>query len=195
MMSDPFEMALVHSAFRRELNSAVDLARNTTVGDTDRSAVVGRHITFMLTAIHHHHLAEDTQIWPRLSAVAPSRTEEIRRMRDDHRGISEASDRVIAATARWTDSVDGPTADQLIGEIEEFIRLITEHFDVEERHVVPLIADYLTPRQWRRFLAHGSAFLRAHPKRGLALGGMVLDGQSLEDRRRFLGNVPLPVRT
>jgi hemerythrin-like domain-containing protein len=195
MPSDPFEMALVHRAFRRELCNATDLVRETSVGDTSRSAVVGRHIEFMLSAIHHHHLAEDTQVWPKLSAKAPSRTVEVHRMRNDHRDISDASERVRATATRWADSADRSLADQLISHVQEFIGRIDEHFDDEERNVVPLIAEYLTPRQWRKFLAHGSAFVRAHPKRGLALGGMVLDGQSEESRRRFLGNVPMPVRT
>jgi hypothetical protein len=50
-------------------------------------------------------------------------------------------------------------------------------------------------REWRKFLAHGSAFVRTHPKRGIALGGMVLAGESAQNRERFLGNVPLPVGT
>jgi hemerythrin-like domain-containing protein len=195
MPSDPFEMALVHRAFRRELGNATDLVRNTSVGDTSRSAVVGGHIEFMLTAIHHHHLAEDAQVWPRLSAKAPSRTVEVHRMQSDHRDISDASERVRDTATRWADTADRALADQLVAHIEEYIRRIDEHFDDEERNVVPLIAEYLTPGQWRKFLAHGSAFVRAHPRRGLAFGAMVLDGQSAEDRRRFLGNVPLPVRT
>lgn len=39
------------------------------------------------------------------------------------------------------------------------------------------------------------AFVRAHPRRGLALGGIVFDGQPADVRKRFLGNVPLPMRT
>lgn len=195
MPSDPFEMALVHRAFHRELHNATGLVRSATAGDTSRSAVVGEHIDFMLTAIHHHHLAEDAVVWPRLSARRPGRAAEVHRMEDAHRGIADASERVRAAAARWADSGDPSLADQLVPLVEEFLSRIDEHFDDEERNVVPLIAEYLSPRQWRKFLAHGSAFVRTHPRRGLALGAMVLDGESAENRRRFLGNVPLPVRT
>ena len=66
---------------------------------------------------------------------------------------------------------------------------------MRNNNVVPLIAEYLSPKEWRKFLAHGSAFVRAHPRRGLALGGIVLDGESAQTRERFLGNVSLPVRT
>ena len=80
--------------------------------------------------------------------------------------------------------------------VEEFAGRVDEHFDDEERNVVPLIAEYLSPKEWRKFLAHGSAFVRAHPRRGLALGGIVLDGESAQTRAASsLGNVPLPART
>ena len=60
---------------------------------------------------------------------------------------------------------------------------------------MPSIAEYLSPKEWRKFLSHGPAFVRAHPRRGLALGGIVLDGESAETRERFLGNLPLLLRT
>jgi hypothetical protein len=195
MPSDPFEMALVHNAFRRELRNATGLIDSTPHGDRRRSAVVGGHVGFMLTAIHHHHLAEDSVVWPRLIAQAPNRTEEIRRMADDHRDIADFSEQVRAAAARWGETGAREDADRLVPLVEEYLRRVDEHFDDEERSVVPLIAASLSPRQWRKFLAHGSAFVRMHPRRGLALGAMVLDGQSPQSRHRFLGNVPLPVRT
>ena len=82
-----------------------------------------------------------------------------------------------------------------MSEIARFAPLVDEHFDDEENNVVPVIAEYLSPKEWRKFLSHGSAFVRAHPRRGLALGGIVLDGESAETRERFLGNLPFPLRT
>ena len=195
MPSDPFEMAMVHRAFRSELHNATGLVRGVAAGDTSRSAAVGGHIDFMMTALHQHHLAEDAVVWPRLSARAPSRAGEVNRMEDAHRGIADTSERVRATAARWAESGDPWLAGQLVPLVEEFAGRVDEHFDDEERNVVPLIAEYLSPREWRKFLAHGSAFVRTHPKRGLALGGMVLAGESAENRERFLGNVPLPART
>lgn len=76
-----------------------------------------------------------------------------------------------------------------------FTRLVDEHFDDEEQSVVPLIAEHLDPTEWRTALAHASTFVRAHPRRGLALGGIVLDGVPAETRERLLDTVPLAVRT
>lgn len=44
------------------------------------------------------------------------------------------------------------------GGVEGFAGRADEHFEDEERSVVPLIAEYLSPKEWRKFLARGSAF-------------------------------------
>ncbi len=194
MPSDPFEMAIVHRAFRVELDNAAGLIRGVAAGDNRRSAMVGSHIDFVMTALHHHHLAEDAVVWPMLAARAPSRTAEVTRMEDAHRGITDTSERVRDTTARWAESGDPWLAGQLVPLVQKLASRVDEHFDDEERSVVPLIAEYLNPKEWRKFLAHGSAFVRAHPKLGLALGGMVLAGESAENRNRFLSNVPLFAR-
>jgi hemerythrin-like domain-containing protein len=195
MSCDPFEMALVHGGFRRELHSATRLVRGVVAGDRRRAAVVAGHIDFMMTAIHEHHESEDRVVWPKLAKKAPDRAEQINRMENSHRAIDVACQRVREVAVPWVQTGDASQAERLLPVIEGLADRVDEHFDDEEDTVVPLIAESLSPREWRRFLARGSAFVRTHPRRGLALGGIVLDGQPTEVRKRFLGNVPLPVRT
>ncbi len=116
-------------------------------------------------------------------------------MEDGHRAIADTSERVRATAVRWAESADPWLAGQLVSLLQELAGRVDEHFDDEERNVVPLIAEHLSPKEWLKLLAHGSAFVRAHPRRGLALGGIVLDGESAETRERFLSNVPLTART
>jgi hypothetical protein len=187
-------MALVHAGFRREFHNAAGLVGDVAAGDHRRAGVVGAHIDFMITALHYHHHAEDTVVWPRLSARIPGRSAEISRMEDAHRAIDDTSERVRATAVQWAKGGDRRLAGELAPLVEEFAGRVDEHFDDEERDVVPLIAEHLTPKEWRKFLAHGSAFLRTHPKWGLALGGVVLDGTSSHTRQGFLANVPLPAR-
>ncbi len=195
MPCDPFEMALVHRGFRRELHNTAALVRGVTAGDRKRAAVVYEHIDFIMTAVHFHHSAEDEFVWPRLSARAPSPAAELARMEDAHRTIDDAIERLQAIGVAWAKVGDPGRAEELISETANFVPLVDAHFDDEETNVVPLIAEYLSPKEWKKFLSHGSAFVRAHPRRGLALGGIVLDGESAETRERFLGNLPLPLRT
>ena len=66
MPCDPFEMALVHRGFRRELHNVAGLVRGVSAGDSRRAEVVYEHIDFMMMAVHFHHSAEDGFVWPRL---------------------------------------------------------------------------------------------------------------------------------
>jgi hemerythrin-like domain-containing protein len=195
MPCDPFEMALVHRGFRRELHKADDLVLSVSAGDSGRAAVVYQHIDFMMTAVHFHHSAEDKLVWPKLFARTPGRAAELTRMEDTHQAIDDACERVRATAVAWTETGEPRRAQELVPAIDDFTRRVDEHFDDEEQNVVPVIAEYLSPKEWGKVLAHGSAFVRAHPRRGLALGGIVLDGETIETRQRFLGNLPLPLRT
>jgi hemerythrin-like domain-containing protein len=192
---DPFEMALVHRGFRSKFHDAAGLVRRVAAGDRKRARIVGKHIDFMMTALHHHHRAEDKDVWPKLSAREPRLGAEIGRMQHAHRIIDHRRDQVRSAVAKWAKTGDVRLAEALEPLLEQFARLVDEHFDDEEAVLVPLLAQYLEPKEWRKFLAHGSAFVRAHPKRGLVLGAIVLDGVSAETRQRFLDNVPLFART
>jgi hemerythrin-like domain-containing protein len=192
---DPFEMALVHSGFRSKFHDAAGLVRSVLPGDRKRARIIGRHIEFMLTALHHHHLAEDKDVWPKLSAREPRLGAEINRMEHAHRLIDHSRDQVRTTAAKWARTADARLAADLVPLVRQFAGVVDEHFDDEEAAVVPLLAEYLEPQEWRKFLAHGSAFVRAHPKRGLVLGAIVLDGASAETRQRFLANVPLFART
>lgn len=194
MPCDPFEMALVHSGFRTELHNAAGLVCGVAAGDTRRAAVVVEHIDFMMTAVHFHHSAEDEFVWPRISARSSSGTDDFNRMEKAHRTIDDACERVRTTASGFAQKAVPSRGEELVSEIAKFTSLVGDHFDDEEDNVVPLIAEYLDPKEWQKFLSHGSAFVRAHPRRGLALGGIVLDGASAETRERFLGNLPSPLR-
>src|ERR1700752_4594184 len=114
MPCDPFEMALVHSGFRRELHNSAGLVRGVTAGDSRRAAVVYEHIDFMMTEVHFHHSAEDGVVWQRLSARAPSRAAELTRMEDSHRTIDDDCERVRATAVAWAETGDPRRAEELM---------------------------------------------------------------------------------
>jgi hemerythrin-like domain-containing protein len=147
MPCDPFEMALVHRGFHRELHNAADLERGVTAGDSRRAAVVCEHIEFIMKAVHFHHSAGDEFVWPRLSARAPSRAAELIRMEDAHRTIDDACERVRPTAVAWGEIGDPKRAEDLVSEIVRFAPLVDKHFDDEEENVVPFIAEYLSPKE------------------------------------------------
>jgi hypothetical protein len=192
--TDEFDMAVAHRGFRSELRNAPGLVRDVAAGDTTRSAIVGGHLDFIMTALHHHHRAEDASIWPKLHARAPERAAEVGRMEEAHHAITVVAERVQSALARWAQSGDATLARQFLPTLAELSSRVDEHLDDEERNVVPLIAEYLSAKEWRKFLARGSAFLIPHPKLGLVLAGFTLVDLPSERRDRFLSQVPLPAR-
>jgi iron-sulfur cluster repair protein YtfE (RIC family) len=194
MPADAFEMAIVHDAFRSQLHNAVELIRNVPAADIERAAIVAGHVEFMLTALHHHHKAEDVVIWPKLHARSGVDGGDIARMEESHLRIADDIALVSGDAKSWSGTADPQSAQRLAGALEQLCGRLDDHLADEERTVVPLINAYLTPKEWRQFLARGSRFLFVHPKLGLVLAGFVLDPVSAEDRECFLANVPLPQR-
>ncbi len=136
MPTDAFEMALVHQAFRNELHNAAGLIRDVNGRDTNRAAIVGGHVDFIATALHHHHAAEDEVIWPKLRERAATREVDITRMEDTHRDIADDIARVRKIASSWADSADPRLAQQLVGVVEQLSARVDEHLEDEERSIV-----------------------------------------------------------
>jgi hypothetical protein len=148
----------------------------------------------MLTALHHHHKAEDDVIWPMLDARIGAGGADITRMETMHSQIGDDIVRVSDDAESWANSADPRRADRFVASLEALCAHLDDHLADEERTIVPLINAHLSLKEWRQFLARGGRFLFVHPKLGLVLAGFVLSPLSAEDRKRFLDNVPLPQR-
>ena len=195
MAVDAFEMAMVHRAFRNELRDAPGLIRGVAVGDTARSAAVGAHLDFIVAGLHHHHLAEDELLWPKLRARVPAQSAVVARMESAHQSIADATTRMQAMLPSWVRAPEASATERLAVAVEELSSRTGEHLTDEESAVVPLISAHVTEREWREITARGAAFMsRRNVELALVLGGMVLDGSPDEERRRFLAGVPLPQR-
>jgi iron-sulfur cluster repair protein YtfE (RIC family) len=191
MPTDAFDMAIAHRAFRNELHSAPGLVRDVGVGDTARSAVVGAHLEFIMAALHHHHAAEDDLIWPKLHARVPASAEDISRMERAHRGIAEADVKVKTILASWVTSADIWLAQQLAEAVEDLSARVDVHLADEERNIVPLINQHISPQEWQQCVARGADFIsRKNLRLGLVLGGLVLDASSADEARRILAIAP-----
>jgi hypothetical protein len=189
------DMAIVHRVFRNELHNAPGLVRGVKAGDTKRSAIVGRHLNFIMSGLHHHHAAEDELIWPKLHARAPNHAAEITRMEDEHRGIAEGVASVQDIVASWVASAEPGLAKQLISAIEDLSTVVDDHLADEEVTIVPLINEHITPVEWQEAVARAAEFLsRKNLRLGLVLGGYAFDASSADEGRRLMKNVPLPKR-
>ena len=195
MPTDAFDMAIVHRALRKELHDAPGLVRAVAAGDTSRAAVVGSHLEFILAALHSHHATEDDLIWPKLQVRAPASAEDISRMTQAHCGIADADAKVKSALAEWATSPDARRSRQLAEMVEELSARVADHLADEERNIVPLINQHITPEEWQKCVARAAEFLsRRNLTPGLVFGGLALDASSAQEARRLLATVPLPQR-
>jgi hemerythrin-like domain-containing protein len=94
MTVNTLDMVLVHRVFRREFRYAAEFIEGVRAGDVAHAQVVGDHLTFMLSALHHHHAAEDDLVWPKLQARVASSEADLQRMVDEHAAIAAAVHRV-----------------------------------------------------------------------------------------------------
>ena len=195
MPIDATDMLVVHRVFRREFNDLPALIATVPEGDCVRAKQIADHVRFIVTALHHHHTAEDDHAWPKLRARAPHRAIEIARMADEHAEIAYAVETVESLVAKWTKSVEPALTDQLAMAASELSVLVGRHLDDEERDAVPLIEQYLTQDEWSAATKQAASFITVRNFRlGIVLGGLVLEGASDGERRMILSGAPLPQR-
>lgn len=202
MPTDAFEMALVHNAFRTELELAPELIRGVQPGQRSRLKLVAGHITNMLAALHHHHMAEDELLWPKLQDRIPMHAEDFQRMETEHEFIAKAAVNVELRLIEWsvtastTDlAIQSRAAQMLVSEIQALGDLVNNHLGAEEEQIVPLINENLTDAEWRAVTERGGRFLSCRNIWfGLAFVDMALEASTADERRRFLAGMPSPQR-
>jgi hypothetical protein len=152
------EMSMAHRFFRREFLLAPAVVRRVDVGDTDRAGVVAAHLQLVGTTLHHHHGAEDDVIWPLLHQRAPDAlSAHVDAVQDQHDLVSTALSGVAAALSSWTVAPSAAARDRLAAAVDVLSAATVEHMAYEERHLVPLMEDYVSLPEWRACVAASAA--------------------------------------
>jgi hemerythrin-like domain-containing protein len=196
MPADAFEMAMVHRVFRDELRCAPMLVGSVQPGQGRRLKRVVDHIANVLSALHHHHMAEDELLWPKLHARTPQHAEVIRHMEIEHELIATSVDKVHLLLADWIAAAHSASAAQrLISGIKELTEVVDAHLVHEEERIVPLINEYITGDEWRAATERGASFISSRNIAfAIAFAGMTLDSCTGDEYRRFLAGMPPPQR-
>ena len=195
MPTDAGDMFVIHRVFRREFAGLPVLIAAVPAGDTRRATVVGDHVKFIVAALHHHHVAEDDLVWPKIESRAPASTPDVARMVDEHAEISAVVERLESMLADWTGSADASLTQQLSTAAGDLSAVVDRHLDDEERNAVPLIEEHLTPQEWTAALKQAASFISLRNLRlGVVLGGLVLDEASPRERQKILSDAPIPQR-
>jgi hemerythrin-like domain-containing protein len=190
---DTWEMVLVHRVFRREFRILPALIRAVPPGDTRRAEIIGSHLANVAGALHHHHTAEDELLWPVMLDRVGLRADLVHRMEAQHQRLAGLLTRVDDRTARWRARAGAEVRDELADVLAEASGALDEHLGDEERELLPLVSEHVTPAEWNALNVRGR---EAIPKNKLALVfvGAILEEASPAETRMFLAQLPAPAR-
>ncbi|MEV6904849.1 hemerythrin domain-containing protein [Amycolatopsis sp. NPDC051372] len=187
------EMRMVHTALRREFGLMPKLVAGVAEQDTQRAALVADHLELVNTILHHHHHAEDLEIWPNLLERCPTDVAPlVYGMERHHERIAFLGVDLTDAVAAWRAEPNTAHRDAVLAVLDPLITVLYEHLGAEEDYVLPLIERHITAAEWDTMVARGAAELPAE-KLPLVLGIMMYEGDpgAVEDA---LGNLPAEAR-
>ncbi|WP_164911859.1 hemerythrin domain-containing protein [Mycobacteroides franklinii] len=193
------EMLIVHNVFRREFPLMPALVRGVTVGDRDRAQIVRAHIAFVAGALHHHHVFEDTNIWPLLrdrlgtSASALLSQIEVSLMEDQHHDVAELIPHLDTALSVWGDNPDALSRYVLVDVLERLIAVLNDHLSTEESLVVPLLEQHIAAAEWNGLLRKQTS-TSDQDSLTLSLGMLIYEGDP-DAVDQVIGNLPADMRT
>jgi hemerythrin-like domain-containing protein len=122
-----------HHGFRRDLGRFTRALERLARGDLSRADAVAEEWRHLYAALHGHHRAEDTGVFPNLAKEHASVRATIRRLEADHRRIDPLLERGNAAFA---DLSNVANARAVIGELSE---LLAPHLALEEAELIPFL--------------------------------------------------------
>jgi len=156
-LADVRDMYMAHTMFRRETRLAPALIRGVADGDLERAAVVADHLAIVDNGLHHHHVAEDEHLWPRLLDRAGAEAKPVvLAMEEQHDSIDKLLDEVRTGLAQWRGAADAARRDALASSAQRLADRLAEHLAQEEDLALPLIEQHITAAEWGAMIA-GSA--------------------------------------
>ncbi|GAA2376659.1 SRPBCC family protein [Dactylosporangium salmoneum] len=151
-MADPGNYLLMHAAIRHELarlaRHAADLHAGRRHATAGSAIALREHIDLAFQAIHHHHVAEDTLLWPMLAEVGVT---ELGELAAEHELLDPMMERIGAALdALVADGGDRAARAALATTAGELDALMRHHLEIEEAVVVPAVADLVSSERHAR---------------------------------------------
>ncbi|MFF3437551.1 hemerythrin domain-containing protein [Streptosporangium sp. NPDC002721] len=188
------QMKVIHRAMRREFAQLPELIAAVPADDVARARLLGAHLTLVLDMLHEHHEAEDELLWPILVERVPLQKDLIEVMQRQHDAIAGAVGVIETELPGWTADARPAARDRVAGALRALESALTEHLELEESAVLPLIHEHLTVPEWlapqEHAMKHGPKSLTGK----LTLAGMVLEDATPRERTWFLSEMPAPAR-
>lgn len=129
-------LLLSHHAFRRDIARFITAVEHMTAGDHSRDAAVQAewHDSYR-TALHGHHTAEDTHIFPDLRKNHPDLAAALDTLTEQHHRIDPVLERGDVAFANLAHPEEARAV------LAELKQLLDEHLAFEEANITPALRD------------------------------------------------------
>src|SRR5262249_14166469 len=101
-------------------------------------------------------------------------------------------DAVEQGMAAWARALDVESRDALVAALVRHRAELLVHLDEEERSVLPLISDHITPAEWAELGERARA--KTPKNKQLFVLGALLEGATPDEATRFLALLPIPAR-
>lgn len=190
-MADTRNMAVVHSAMRRDLVRIGLLLTDTAADSPTTRQRLGAHLRWFLDFLDHHHDAEDAWLWPVLGARGQAGARLADAMAGEHRAIDPSVAALRTAASAY--AAGRTTRSELHGAILAVQGVLAPHLAHEEGEAMTLAARLITRKEWMQFEKEGALKGRSIRELGWD-ANWILDGTTDEQREQFLQGVPRLVR-
>ena len=191
---DTTDMIVLHTAFRREFGLLPALVADVAPGDRGRAHTVVEHLNMELTALHDHHEGEDLILWPALLQTPGPDPDLVHTMQTQHDQLDALLDRARTARDAWCAGLDAAERASLVDALTRIEPALSEHLDLEESRILPLVERYLTQEHWARLADESRRRLPSSPRRQLVLLGILLEDADHDQRQVIYSEMPRAAR-
>jgi iron-sulfur cluster repair protein YtfE (RIC family) len=190
-LTDTSDMIQLHEVFRDALGTAAPLVGSVPVGDHARAEVVGSYYANVLALLRSHHEGEDELVWPKLLERTPSDADAITRVAGQHLGVLTALETAEARLTTWRTDPQIESGALLAASLATLGAELALHLDEEERVILPIAAQHLTPEEWGELPSHGMRSFRGD-KIWLVMG-LIREQMRPEQIAHMEAHMPPPV--
>jgi Hemerythrin HHE cation binding domain len=150
---DMSAMYVMHHAFRRDLDRFPRAVRQTPLEDAEAWRALAVRWQRLGMVLHHHHMIEDTTIWPPLLATVDAagdsaERETLEAMQAEHETIDPQLLACGTGFAAMAESPSAETRDRLADDVAVMRDGLHRHLSHEETGALPLVQKYLPPPDW-----------------------------------------------
>jgi hypothetical protein len=182
-------MLAVHQALRDSLGCAPELVLAVDPADGARVGLITNFYDNVLSLLHVHHDGEEKLIFPLLRERCPARLDTVEQMEAQHSDVVGLIQRSEGALGAWAGGEPtGQTASA--GALGDLSARLDQHLSDEERELLPLCADHLSPEEWGALPGHALGSFDGD-KVWLILG-LIRQRMTQEQRDQMLAHMPPP---